>query len=220
MIVASAPGARFSLIIPSWNNLDYLKLCIESIKKNSRFPHQIILHINEGVDGSLDWVKENRLDHTSSKKNIGICYAVNAAAALAETDYIVYINDDNYVCPDWDFFLWDEIQKLGHNNFQLASTLIEPRDTNNPCVITASEFGDSIENFKEDLLLEKFQQFSKNDVSGGGGACVVVHRSLWHLVGGYSVEFSPGMYSPNGTSERLWYRSIICSCSLLSRALT
>lgn len=200
----NSSDARFTLIIPTWNNLSYLKLCIDSIKKNSRFSHQIIVHVNEGNDGSLDWVKENRLDHTSSAKNIGICYAVNAAAALAETDYIVYVNDDNYVCPDWDFFLWEDIQKLDHNYFLLASTLIEPRDTRNPCVITAPEFGDSVDNFKEDLLLEKFRQLSKNDLSGGGGACVLVHRNLWHLVGGYSVEFSPGMYSDPDFLMKLW----------------
>ena len=180
----NSPDAKFSLVIPTWNNLGYLKLCIDSIKKNSRFPHQIILHINEGRDGSLDWVRENKLDHTYSAKNIGICYAVNAAAAMAETDYIVYVNDDNYVCPDWDYYLWEEVQKLDHDYFLLASTLIEPRDTRNPCVITAPEFGDSIENFKEDLLLEKFRQFAKNDSSGGGGTCVILHRHLWSLVGG------------------------------------
>ena len=32
----------FSILIPTFNNLDYLKLCIDSIKKNSKFEHQII----------------------------------------------------------------------------------------------------------------------------------------------------------------------------------
>jgi hypothetical protein len=27
---------------------------------------------------------------------------VNAAASLATTDYVAYLNDDMYVCPDWD----------------------------------------------------------------------------------------------------------------------
>ena len=58
----------FSIIIPSFNNFQYLKLCVNSIKKNSQFDHQIILHINEGSDGSLDYVKENNIEHTYSKK--------------------------------------------------------------------------------------------------------------------------------------------------------
>ena len=33
----------FSILIPSYNNLDYLKVCIDSIKKNSKFVHEITL---------------------------------------------------------------------------------------------------------------------------------------------------------------------------------
>ena len=53
----TASEAKFSIVIPSWNNLAYLQLCIDSIKKHSKYTHQIIVHINEGVDGTLDWVK-------------------------------------------------------------------------------------------------------------------------------------------------------------------
>jgi glycosyltransferase involved in cell wall biosynthesis len=38
--------AKFSILIPSWNNLAYLKICVESIRKNSMFAHQIIVHVN------------------------------------------------------------------------------------------------------------------------------------------------------------------------------
>ena len=38
-----------SIIIPTFNNLDYLKICIDSIRKNSAYDNEIILHINEGT---------------------------------------------------------------------------------------------------------------------------------------------------------------------------
>ena len=44
----------FSIIIPTLNNLEYLRFCIYSIKKNSRFNHEIIPHVNIGNDGTLD----------------------------------------------------------------------------------------------------------------------------------------------------------------------
>ena len=43
----------FSIIIPSFNNIDYLKVCIASLKKNSFYKNEIIVHINIGVDGSI-----------------------------------------------------------------------------------------------------------------------------------------------------------------------
>ena len=48
----------FSIIIPSFNNLRYLQLCINSIKKNSSYEHEIIVHVNEGSDGTLDYLSK------------------------------------------------------------------------------------------------------------------------------------------------------------------
>ena len=42
-----------SIVIPTYNNLDYLKLCLDSIKRNSFKDHEIFLHINDGSDGAL-----------------------------------------------------------------------------------------------------------------------------------------------------------------------
>ena len=69
----------FSIIIPTWNNLAFLKLCVDSIRKNSAFSHQVILHVNDGSDGTLQWAKEQGLDYTHSQDNVGICVAVNEA---------------------------------------------------------------------------------------------------------------------------------------------
>lgn len=116
---------KFSILLPSWNNLDYLKACIASILSHSDFEHQIIVHVNDGADGTLDWVKEQPgIDYTHSKENIGVCYALNAAARLAYTDYILYINDDMYVCPQWDQHLWKAVQEVGHDYFLFQQRLL------------------------------------------------------------------------------------------------
>ena len=48
----------FSIVIPTLNNFNYLKICLESIKKNSTLEHEIIIHVNEGRDETLDYVKK------------------------------------------------------------------------------------------------------------------------------------------------------------------
>ena len=126
---------KFSIIIPTWNNLKYLQHCVESIRKNSHFTHQIIVHVNEGNDGTIEWlIEQEDIDYTLSKENIGICYALNISRPILKTDYLMYMNDDMYVLPDWDKFLDDEIKLIGHNNFFLSATMIEPV-TSNPSAI-------------------------------------------------------------------------------------
>ncbi len=196
----------FSILIPTWNNLDYLKLCVESIERNSHFNHQIIVHANEGNDGTLDWLENKGLTYTYSKQNAGICYGMNAARTLVKTDYIVYMNDDMYALPDWDKFLFDEIKSLGTELFFLSATMIEPQ-TNNKCAI---EFncGNDLSTFDETKLLENFSKLEKTDWSGATWPPNVVHKNVWDLVGGYSIEFSPGMYSDPDFSMKLWQAGV------------
>ena len=193
----------FSIVIPSWNNLALLKLCVQSIRRNSAFAHQIIVHVNDGSDGSLDWVRAQGLTHTHSAQNIGICLTVNQAAALAQHDLILYLNDDMYCCPQWDVKLLEKVQLIGHDAFMLSGTMIEPVDSGNPCV-SVHDFGRDADTFDQDSILKDYPSLAKPDWYGATWPPTLVHRRWWHAVGGYSSEFSPGMSSDNDFSMKMW----------------
>ena len=72
-----------SIVIPTYNNLNYLKLCLKSLKKNSSFNHEIIIHINDGSDGTLDFVKTNNYKYTiSNVVNLEANYGALGRAAI------------------------------------------------------------------------------------------------------------------------------------------
>ena len=194
----------FSIIIPTWNNLALLQLCIRSIRQNSAFAHQIIVHVNDGSDGTLDWVRGQGITHTASPQNIGICLAVNESAMHATQDYILYLNDDMYCCPGWDTALTNKLKQLDTDLFMLSGTMIEPRDTNNPCVIVR-DYGSDIEDFDETKLLAELTLHRKTDWYGATWPPTLVSKRWWFKVGGYSTEFSPGMSSDNDFSMKLWH---------------
>lgn len=193
----------FSIIIPTWNNLAFIKLCVESIRKNSSSPCEIILHINDGSDGTLEWAKHQGLAYTYTTQNAGICVGVNMAAALATNNYIIYMNDDMYCCPGWDKYLADEIKSLPNDDFMLSATMIEPNDTGNGAVIHKN-FGTNIENFKEAELLAALPSLQKNDWSGSTWPPCVMSKQKWNIIGGFSIEFSPGMASDDDLSMKIW----------------
>lgn len=198
----------FSILIPTWNNLDYLKLCIKSIRRNSTYQHQLLVHVNEGADGTVEWLKEQGIEYTHSVRNIGVCWALNGLRTLVKTNYILYMNDDMYVCPKWDEVLWDEIQKMPDNLFFLSSTLIQPRPFYCKSVIAPANFGEDVASFKEEELLANYQTLQHSDWHGATWPPNVVHISLWDLVGGYSIELSPGMYSDPDFSAKLWMAGV------------
>ncbi len=198
----------FSILIPSWNNLGFLKLCIASIEKNSAYKHEILIHVNDGSDGTLEWVRQKGYKHTHSEENIGVCYALNGLRPLATTDYIMFMNDDMYVCPGWDTALVEEIKRIGHKMFFLSSTLIQPRPFFCKSVIAPANYGETVENFDEERLLREYATLPHGDWLGATWPPNVVHKDLWDLVGGYSIEFSPGMYSDPDFSAKLWMAGV------------
>jgi GT2 family glycosyltransferase len=193
----------FSILIPSWNNLPYLQACVRSIRTYSSRYHEIIVHCNEGSDGTLDWLIGEGIKFTQSNENIGICKALNMAATLATTPYICYMNDDMFVLPDWDIPLKNEIDNLGDVDYMISATCIEPRDSNNPSMLVR-DYGNSIENFREDEAVTTFRSIPFHNWSGSFWPPNIVRKSSWDKLNGFDEDYSPGMASDDDFAYRLW----------------
>ena len=192
-----------SILIPTYNNLDYLKLCLKSLEKNSSLTHEIIIHINNGSDGTLDFIKANDYKYTSSDDNIGLCSSINKAAKLVSNKYILYSHDDMYFCPNWDKVLLDEVKSLNHDNFYLSGTMIEPNSGHIVC-----NFGVDLDTFNEDELLSKFKDINFYDHQGTHFAPHLVSKKMWDKVGGFSEEFNPGIGSDPDFNMKLWKEGV------------
>ncbi|HMX89236.1 MAG: glycosyltransferase [Saprospiraceae bacterium] len=198
------PVPDISVLIPTWNNLRFLQCCIDSILRHSFHRIQIIVIINEGIDGTKEWVaSQPNLDYVLSSENLGICYGLNAARQLVRAELIAYANDDMVMLPGWDSQLLKAIRSIGHSRFMVSSTMIEPVDSANPCVRVA-DFGGDPDHLDEAALIERLNDLHKKDWCGSTWPPNVVHRDTWDLVGGMSIEFSPGMYSDPDLSMKLY----------------
>ena len=187
----------FSIIIPTFNNLEYLKLCLESIKKNSKFNHQIIVHINVGSDGTKEYLKSKNIEFTFTEYNSGICEGMNKASIKAKFEYILYAHDDFYFCPEWDKFMYEEIKKIGHNRFYLSGIMMNNGPIKFDC-------GNNIMDFDEQKLLNNFKNIKHYDFQGSTWAPHLIHKELWNEVGGFSEEYYPGTGSDPDLNMKLW----------------
>ena len=195
-----------SILIPTYNNLTYLKLCINSLIKNSYYNNEILLHINEGTDGTIEYANLNNLKYSYSKINDGLCIGINKISKKTRFEYLLYSHDDMYFCPNWDKILMDEVNNLGHNNFYLSSIMIN----GDPKLKGHLNFdaGDTVEKFNESKLLKNFNKLRHHDFQGSTWAPHLIHKDLWNKVGGFSEEFSPGAGSDTDLNMKLWNRGI------------
>ena len=191
----------FSIIIPTFNNLNYLKQCIKSIKKNSSYDHEIIPHVNEGKDGTVEYLKKANIEYTYTNYNSGICTGMNMAAKKAKTNYILYAHDDFYFCPKWDQVLKSEVEKIGHNHFYLSGTMVNNGQIELNC-------GNDLDTFDEKKLLENIDQSNYYDFQGSTWAPHLIHKDIWNKVGGFSEEFFPGTGSDPDLNMKLWMENV------------
>lgn len=199
----------FSILIPSWNNLEFLKLCLKSIEKNSCYQHEILIHVNDGRDGTLEWVRSKGYKYVHSEENVGVCWALNGLRPLVTTEYIVYMNDDMYTLPEWDRMLLKAVSAIGHKRFLISSSMIQPKaHPNRKVSIGVADYGLTPQTFREEELLNHYKEVCIPDWKGSTSPPNIVHRDIWDLVGGYSVEFSPGMGSDPDFAAKLWLAGI------------
>ena len=194
---------RLSIIVPTFNNVKYLKFFLSSLTKNSKYEHELVVHINDGSDGTFDYISDNKIKYTYSDENIGLCSSMNRAFSLTTSNYILYAHDDMYFCKNWDVFLIDEIMKQKNNLYYLSGTNVSTRFG-----LINYDCGSDIENFDEDKFLKFCINDTTPDLQSSHWAPHLIHRDLWNKINGFSEEFNPGDGSDPDFCMKLWCNNV------------
>jgi GT2 family glycosyltransferase len=148
-------------------------------------------------------VRSQNLKYTHSLDNIGVCLSVNLLSAQASREWLLYMNDDMVCCPGWDTALLAAAKNSPSPIGMYFSTLIEPIDAGNPLTIVRN-FGRTPDDFDEQALLAEYAAEPRADIVGKCSQPTLVRRNHWLAVGGYSLEFSPGMSSDVDLLMKFW----------------
>ncbi|MGV4462934.1 glycosyltransferase family 2 protein [Ornithobacterium rhinotracheale] len=94
-----------SIIIPIYNAERYLKKCLDSVLAQSYQDFEVIL-VNDGSSDNSeqileDYCKEYEQLKVFSQKNSGVSEARNLGIRKAKGEYIVFIDSDDYVLPNY-----------------------------------------------------------------------------------------------------------------------
>jgi GT2 family glycosyltransferase len=94
---------KVSILIVNWNGLVHLSECLDSLAAQSCRDFETIVVDNGSSDGSVELLRKAypwvRL--VSLNENTGFATGNNVGFAHARGDYIVTLNNDTRVAPDW-----------------------------------------------------------------------------------------------------------------------
>lgn len=92
-----------SVIIPHWNGLPHLDVCLTALRQQTLADYEVILVDNGSTDGSQAYVRQNfpevRLIELS--ENRGFTGACNAGYAASRGDYVCLLNNDTEAESNW-----------------------------------------------------------------------------------------------------------------------
>lgn len=93
----------FSVIIPAFNRLHLLQRTLDSVLQQSFPDFELILSDDGSTDGTGEWVAglNNEQLIYLYQENKGVCAARNRGAAIARGSYLVFLDSDDTVSPNW-----------------------------------------------------------------------------------------------------------------------
>lgn len=95
-----------SIIMLTYNAIEYTKKCVKSILRFTKYPYEIIFVDNASTDGSLQYLRElvdqnENFRLIENKTNKGFAGGNNQGVAVAEGKYVMLLNNDVLVSEDW-----------------------------------------------------------------------------------------------------------------------
>jgi glycosyltransferase involved in cell wall biosynthesis len=101
-----------SIVIPVYNEEEYLRDCLESIKKQELQPLEVLVIDNNSTDKSVQIAKEYSFVKVFHEKKQGVVYARNCGFNKAQGKIIGRIDADTRIDPKWVLVL----EKIFKNN--------------------------------------------------------------------------------------------------------
>jgi len=106
---------KAAIVTLNWNGLELIKNCLSSVYKQTYTNFSVYLTDNGSTDGSVEFIKKNypQIDFKELGRNTGFAKASNEGIRLALSDpdveYIVCLNNDTIVDPQWLQALIDQV---------------------------------------------------------------------------------------------------------------
>lgn len=101
----NAPPTPVTIVILTWNGLDYTKRCLEALRVNTDHPdYRIVVVDNASTDGSVEYLQsQHSVTLIRNTTNLGFARANNQAMQAAEPGHdIVLLNNDTEIHqPGW-----------------------------------------------------------------------------------------------------------------------
>lgn len=177
--------AKVTVVIPNFNGMKYLERCLDSLLEQTGEPAHILVVDNGSTDGSVNLLK-NRYPQVFLKQlgeNTGFCHAANVGILMSQTPYVLLLNNDTEVLPEFLRYMVASIDRPGNRDvFSVSAQML---DMGRPELL--DDAGDRFSALGWAFARGKGQWADKYDreaeVFAACGGAAIYRRSLFEEIG-------------------------------------
>ena len=228
---------KITSVIPTYNNLPFLKLTVTSIRQNCYYNDMPIFIFAENcTDGTNEWLAKNadelKIDYHIEKDNVeqrGIGGGIDLCVSQVKTEFVNILHSDFWLGPNQDIELlklYDDIkpgERLKASSFRVQPNIFpnDPPYRPGTIFVDFDEFGAHDTDFDGDYFDQWSNEFTKeNDIhvrkAGGAGYFCRVEDHIH--IGGNDPRFEPMYWEDKDLFMRMQmegYKFIMTSKSLI-----
>ncbi len=202
---------KTSIIILTYNNLEYTRVCLESIKQYTRKnTYEIIVIDNASTDGTAQYLKEIKdIKVILNKENLGFPKGCNEGINFADKENdILFLNNDTVVTTNW----LDNLKTCLYSDKKIGAV---------GAVCNKNENRQGVD-FPYDSLEEMQKLTQENNISNKDkweekvfliGFCILIKREVINKIKELDENYSPGYIEDNDLSLRIvkmGYKLMLC----------
>ena len=118
-----------TVVIPNWNGMQYLKTCLDSLRKQDTDDFETLVVDNHSEDGSVEFIRANypEVRLIVHEENLGFTGGVNAGIEASESPFVLLLNNDTECDPGFVRALFTAVSK-DPRIFSVSSRMIRFRE--------------------------------------------------------------------------------------------
>jgi GT2 family glycosyltransferase len=180
-----------SIIIVNYNGEHFLTRCLDSVLKTSYSDFEVIVVDNGSTDGSKGVLKSytghQKIKIIINKVNLGFAEGNNVGINVASGNFIVFLNNDTFVEPDW----LTELVKVFWSDIKVGAAQSKLLLMDSPsCIDCAGNFSDFHGGtFARGLGEKDMGKYEFDEIFTCKGASMIVSRQVIQEIGVFDTDF-------------------------------
>lgn len=200
---------KTSIVILTHNQLEYTLRCLESIRLHTE-DYELILVDNGSTDGTAEVLLRSSFKTVLNPVNEGFAKGCNQGLALAEGEYVLFLNNDTVVTPGW----LNAMLRLFQDEPLCGMVGPVSNYVSGPQQIEAG-YGPGVEGL-EAFAASRLPVWRNHcwELPRLVGFCLLLRRSLAQQLGGFDERFGLGNYEDDDLCMRVsregWRLLVAC----------